>query len=109
MIDLEAALTKEKEKVKKQKILITQYFNSKTNNTHNAEKIKVSRWRRLPLPSLQIGFCMACTCLCCNCYWRDIGKVRREVLEKTIECDLNAKSLCEMAGSLVVLRQYYVF
>ncbi|XP_026552654.1 coiled-coil domain-containing protein 150 [Pseudonaja textilis] len=40
VIDLEAALTTQKEKVKKQKILITQYFNSKTNNTHNAEKIK---------------------------------------------------------------------
>ncbi|XP_034285745.1 coiled-coil domain-containing protein 150 isoform X1 [Pantherophis guttatus] len=40
VIDLEAALTNQKEKVKKQKILITQYFNSKTNNIHNAEKIK---------------------------------------------------------------------
>uniref|UniRef100_A0A8C6XAL0 Coiled-coil domain containing 150 n=1 Tax=Naja naja TaxID=35670 RepID=A0A8C6XAL0_NAJNA len=40
VIDLEAALATQKEKVKKQKILITQYFNSKTNNTHNAEKIK---------------------------------------------------------------------
>ncbi|XP_039203902.1 coiled-coil domain-containing protein 150 isoform X3 [Crotalus tigris] len=40
VIDLEAALANQKEKVKKQKILITQYFNSKTNNTHNAEKIK---------------------------------------------------------------------
>ncbi|XP_058044243.1 coiled-coil domain-containing protein 150 isoform X2 [Ahaetulla prasina] len=40
VIDLEAALSNQKEKVKKQKILITQYFNSKTNNTHNAEKIK---------------------------------------------------------------------
>ncbi|XP_032072549.1 coiled-coil domain-containing protein 150 isoform X3 [Thamnophis elegans] len=40
VIDLEAALANQKEKVKKQKVLITQYFNSKTNNTHNAEKIK---------------------------------------------------------------------
>ncbi|XP_070588222.1 coiled-coil domain-containing protein 150 isoform X2 [Erythrolamprus reginae] len=40
VIDLEAALTNQKEKVKKQKILITQYFNSKTNSTQNAEKIK---------------------------------------------------------------------
>ncbi|KAL7991547.1 hypothetical protein Chor_015803 [Crotalus horridus] len=40
VIDLEATLANQKEKVKKQKILITQYFNSKTNNTHNAEKIK---------------------------------------------------------------------
>ncbi|XP_063160619.1 coiled-coil domain-containing protein 150 [Candoia aspera] len=38
--ELESTLSSQKEKVKRQKILITQYFNSKTNNTQNAEKIK---------------------------------------------------------------------
>ncbi|KAM6459775.1 coiled-coil domain-containing protein 150 isoform 1-T3 [Liasis olivaceus] len=40
VIELETALTAQKEKVKRQKMLINQYFNSKANRTHNAEKIK---------------------------------------------------------------------
>ncbi|XP_061464144.1 coiled-coil domain-containing protein 150 [Rhineura floridana] len=39
-MELEAALASQKEKVKRQKALITQYFNSKTKNARNAERIK---------------------------------------------------------------------
>ncbi|XP_044287759.1 coiled-coil domain-containing protein 150 isoform X5 [Varanus komodoensis] len=40
VVDLEAALASQKEKVKRQKVLITQYFNSKNNNARNSERIK---------------------------------------------------------------------
>ncbi|XP_062972301.1 coiled-coil domain-containing protein 150 [Elgaria multicarinata webbii] len=40
VMELEAALASQKEKVKKQRVLITQYFNSKTNNARNSERIK---------------------------------------------------------------------
>ncbi|XP_077175400.1 coiled-coil domain-containing protein 150 isoform X2 [Paroedura picta] len=38
--ELEEALASHKERVKRQKLLITQYFHSKTNNARNAERIK---------------------------------------------------------------------
>ncbi|XP_066471588.1 coiled-coil domain-containing protein 150 [Tiliqua scincoides] len=40
VMELEELLVSQKEKLKRQKSLITQYFNSKTNNARNAERIK---------------------------------------------------------------------
>ncbi|XP_060113049.1 coiled-coil domain-containing protein 150 [Heteronotia binoei] len=40
VMELEEALVSHKERVKRQKVLITQYFSSKANNTRNAERIK---------------------------------------------------------------------
>ncbi|XP_042302218.1 coiled-coil domain-containing protein 150 isoform X2 [Sceloporus undulatus] len=40
VMELELALASQKEKVKRQKTLITQYFNSKTNNSRNMTRMK---------------------------------------------------------------------
>ncbi|XP_067326836.1 coiled-coil domain-containing protein 150 isoform X2 [Anolis sagrei] len=40
VVELESALVAQKERVKKQKSLITQYFNSKSNNARNVERMK---------------------------------------------------------------------